>query len=186
MWKVKEVHRFHTGYNLWPWPLNSLMTLTLHVTRSNSKIAVSRGLLVWSELIGYWANCMTMPFDHTRDLDLGVSRSESEIALSQEWNGQLAWNKQDVSHTFMTIILTSVTMVGWADVHVFIYINTWTVSFAHFINDTSISRSTWMTLSSWEHRKWVLIWKFIPIKPNWYIIHSADYKDRYIFSFFNY
>ena len=56
---------------------------------------------------------MTLPFDHTHDLDPGVeiSRSKSEIALSQEWDGQLTWNKKDV-----TMILTSVTMVGWADV----------------------------------------------------------------------
>ena len=68
--------------------------------------------------MGYWADCMTLPFDHTHDLDLGVeiSRSESEIALSQEWDSQLTWNKKDVSHPFMTMILTSVTMVGWADV----------------------------------------------------------------------
>ena len=31
---------------------------------------------------------------------------------------------------------------------------------------------------------WELIWKFIPIKPNWYIIHNADYEDKYSFSFF--
>ena len=70
-----------------------------------------------SELIWYWAYCMTLPFDHTHDLDFGVeiSRSESEIALSQEWDGQLTWNEKDVSHPFMTMILTSVTM-GWADV----------------------------------------------------------------------
>ena len=37
-----------------------------------------------SELIWYWADSITLPFDHTHDLDLGVSRSESEIALSQE------------------------------------------------------------------------------------------------------
>ena len=30
---------------------------------------------------------MTLPLDHTHDIDLGVSRSESEIALSQEWEG---------------------------------------------------------------------------------------------------
>ena len=61
---------------------------------------------------------MTLPFDHTHDLDLGVeiSRSESEIALSQEWEGWLPWNQKDVSHPFMTMILTSVTMVEWADV----------------------------------------------------------------------
>ena len=71
-----------------------------------------------SELIWYWADCMTLPIDHTHDLDLGVeiSRSESEIALSQEWDSLLTWNEKDASNPFMTMILTSVTMVGWADV----------------------------------------------------------------------
>ena len=71
-----------------------------------------------SDLIRHWADCMNLPFDHTQDLDLGVeiSRSESEIALTQEWGGQLTMNENDVSHLFMTMILTSVTMVGWADV----------------------------------------------------------------------
>ena len=59
---------------------------------------------------------MTLPFDHTHDLDLGVSRWESEIALSQEWGGGLTMNEKDVSHPLMTMILTCVTMVGWADV----------------------------------------------------------------------
>ena len=40
---------------------------------------------------------MTLPFDHTHDLDLGVSRSESEIALSQEWGSRLTMNEKDVS-----------------------------------------------------------------------------------------
>ena len=59
---------------------------------------------------------MTLPFDHTHDLDLGVSRSEFEIALSQEWGSLLTMNEKDASHPFMTMILTCVTMVGWADV----------------------------------------------------------------------
>ena len=59
---------------------------------------------------------MTLPFDHTHDLGLGVSRSESEIALSEEWVSWLTWNKEDVSHPFITMILTFVTMVGWGDV----------------------------------------------------------------------
>ena len=59
---------------------------------------------------------MTLPLDHTHDLDLGVSRPESEIALSQEWGGRLTWNEKDMSHPFMAMILTSVTMVGWASV----------------------------------------------------------------------
>ena len=54
---------------------------------------------------------MTLPFDHTHDLDLGVSRSESEIALSQEWGGRLTWSEKDRSHPFMTMILTSVADV---------------------------------------------------------------------------
>ena len=88
----------------------------------NSSISGIVGLIdvKWkrSELIWYWADCMTLPFDHTHDLDPGVeiSRSESEIALSQEWDGRLTWNEKDVSHPFMTMILTSVTMVGWEDV----------------------------------------------------------------------
>ena len=86
----------------------------------NSSISGIVGLIdvKWkgSELIWYWADCMTLPFDHTHDLDLGVSRSESEIALSQEWGGRLTMNEKNVSHPFMTMILTCVTMVRWADV----------------------------------------------------------------------
>ena len=91
-----------------------------------------------SALVGYWvpymtltfdhthdldfgvsrseSDCMTLPFDHTHDLDFGVSRSESEIALSQEWGGRLTKNEKDVIHPFMAMILTCVTMVRWADV----------------------------------------------------------------------
>ena len=122
MWNEKEAHWLDTGYNMWPWPLTSLMTLTLDVSRSNFEIALPTELLVWlmlwkgSDLIWYLANCMTLPFDHTHDLDLGVSRSESEIALSQEWGSLLTMNEKDASHPFMTMILTCVTMVGWADV----------------------------------------------------------------------
>ena len=123
MWNEKEVHWLDTGYNMWHWPLTSLMTLTLDVSRSNFEIAfICRiiGLIdvKWkgSELIWYWANCMTLPFDHTHDLDLGVSRSESEIALSQEWGSLLTMNEKDASRPFLTMILTCVTMVGWADV----------------------------------------------------------------------
>ena len=56
-----------------------------------------------------------------------------------------------------------------------------TVSIAHFINDTSILRATWMSvchLMNIVNKYW---WKFIPIKPNWYITHSADYKDINIY-----
>ena len=126
MWNEKEVHRFDIGHNLWPWPLASLMTLTLHVSRSNFEIAVSQELLVWlmwneKEVSWYdtgltvWHCPLTTPMTLTLEfLDLGVWRSESEIAIYQEFGGRLTWNEKDVSHPFM--ILTNVTMVGWADV----------------------------------------------------------------------
>ena len=123
MWNENEVHRLDTGYDMWPWPLTSLITLTLDVSRSNfqnSCITRIVGLIdvKWkgSELIGYWADYMTLTFDHTHYLDLGVSGSKSEIASSQEWDSQLTWNEKNASHQFMTMILTSVTMLGWADV----------------------------------------------------------------------
>ena len=104
-------------HHLWPWP---------YVSRSNFEIAVSQELLlVWCEMkrkridrILGWLRYMILPFafDHTHDLDLGVSRSESWITLSQEWDGRLTWNEMNVSHPFMTMILTRVTMLGWADV----------------------------------------------------------------------
>ena len=119
MWNEKEVHRLHTGYKMRRWPLTSLMTLTLEVKFRNSSIS---GLIdvKWkrNKLIWYWADCMTLPFDHTHDLDPGVeiSSQSCEIALSQEWDGRLTWNEKDVSPPFMTMIWTSVTMMGWADV----------------------------------------------------------------------
>ena len=69
-----------------------------------------------SKIIGYWADCMTLPFDHTMTLTFMFQGQESEIALSEEWDRQLTWNEKDASHPFMTMILTNVTMVGCADV----------------------------------------------------------------------
>ena len=99
----------------WPWP----WMFQGQISKNSSTYRIV-GLIdvKWkgSDLIWYWANCMTLPFDHTHDLDLGVSRSESEIALSQELGSQLTMSEKDASHPFMTMILTYVTMVGWADV----------------------------------------------------------------------
>ena len=64
----------------------------------NSSISGIFGLIdvKWKgcEFIWYWPDCMTLPFDSTHDLDLGVSRLEAEIALSQEWGGQLKMNEK--------------------------------------------------------------------------------------------
>ena len=64
----------------------------------------------WVNIILGWL------YDLALDLGVEITRSESEIALSQEWDRWLTWNEKDVSHAFMTMILTSVTMVGWPDV----------------------------------------------------------------------
>ena len=45
------------------------------------------------ELIGCYTYFVTLSYD----LDLGVSRSNCENAVSQEWEGQLAWKEKDVS-----------------------------------------------------------------------------------------
>ena len=62
MWNEKEVHRWDTGWTMWPWPLTSPMTLTFDFSRSNFKIAVSEELLSdWCETkksksVRYWAD----------------------------------------------------------------------------------------------------------------------------------
>ena len=57
------------------------------------------------ELVRYWAYRMTLLFDHTYDPDLQVSRSEFEIALSQEWDGRLTWNERNMSRPSMIMIM---------------------------------------------------------------------------------
>ena len=101
MWNKKEVHQLDIWYTMWLWTLNLTHDLDLWcclVKFWNSCISGVVGLidLKWkgSELIRYWADLMNLPFDLTHDLDLEVSRSEFEIALSQEWDGQLNRTKR--------------------------------------------------------------------------------------------
>ena len=79
MWNKKEMHQLDTGYNMWPWPLTSLMTLTLDVSRSNFDIALSQELLVWlmwneNEVSWYdtglivWLSPLTTPMTLTLEL----------------------------------------------------------------------------------------------------------------------
>ena len=46
-WKGSALVWLDTGHNMWPWPLTSLITLTLDVSRSNLEIALSQEILVW-------------------------------------------------------------------------------------------------------------------------------------------
>ena len=59
-----------------------------------------------SNSIRYWADYMSLTLDHTHVLNLEVSRSKFDIALSNEWEGQLTWYETDESIPFMTMTLT--------------------------------------------------------------------------------
>ena len=184
-----EVHRLDSGYNMSRLPLASLMTFTLGVSNSKFRNSGISGIVVlihvkWkgSELIGYWADYMTLTFDHTHDLDLGVSRSESEIALSQEWNVWLTWNKKDVCHPFMTMILTNVTVVGWVDVPD----SNWGDFRRRRAIDISSYSSTFMcrTISLLTDHKFQLKGRFylivVDIKKKWHCINFRIRRDAWV------
>ena len=125
MWNEKEMHRLDTGYNMWPWSLTSLMTLTLDVSRSNFEIAPSLELLVWlmwneKEVSKYdtgpiyelalWPHPWPWPWSWNSKVRVWIS-----VISGMGW--PMTWNeKSSASHPFMTMILTRVTRVGWADV----------------------------------------------------------------------
>ena len=49
---------------------------------------------------------VTLPFDHTHDLDLKVKRSQFKNSLTQEWVGWFTRNEMDASHSFMIMPVT--------------------------------------------------------------------------------
>ena len=61
-----------------------------------------------SASVGYWINFMMLIIDVTHVLDLELSRTKFELALSKEWEGQLTWNETDMSRLFLTIAMTFV------------------------------------------------------------------------------
>ena len=82
-----------------------------------------------SKLVGYRTNYATFLFDHTHDLDLKFPKSKFEIALSAKWEGQLKWNENNGSWSFMTMtLIIHVTFVwprwgGWMpSTHLHIYL----------------------------------------------------------------
>ena len=58
---------------------------------------------------------MTLPFDHTHDLDLQILRSEFEIALSHEWDGWLTRKERDELSIHDNDSDFCSTMLGWVD-----------------------------------------------------------------------
>ena len=59
-----------------------------------------------SNLVGSWANTMTLTFDDTHGLDHRFSRSNFGIVLSEEWEGRLTLNKWDFSQSFLIKTMT--------------------------------------------------------------------------------
>ena len=49
------------------------------------------------DVIGCWPYYVILNYDLTHDLDLGFWRTSFEIAVSQEREGRLTWNKRDLS-----------------------------------------------------------------------------------------
>ena len=65
MWNEKEVHWLDTGYNIWPWPLTSPMTLTLEFQGQSLKSFISgMGRPIDDERKG----CESSIHDHDIDL----------------------------------------------------------------------------------------------------------------------
>ena len=75
---------------------NWLFTL-FHQSRSVlSPNPIDRERKGW-ESIKCWTHVVAWNFDLTHHLDLGFSRWNIEMAVSQEWEGQMTWNERYVS-----------------------------------------------------------------------------------------
>ena len=102
---------------LWSWPLTSLRPLPW----------VFQGQIYLRNCWSYWCEMKRKRINRilSRLYDPALWPCPWPWPWSfkvRVWNslklgmGRLIWNEKDASHPFMTIILTSVTMVGWADV----------------------------------------------------------------------
>ena len=90
-WILGKLCKLDLWPHPWPWPW-----IFFKVKFQNSCIS---GIVIWlmwkkrkSISIRYW-DYMVLPFDHTHDLDLVVSRSKFEISLFEKWEGWLTWNE---------------------------------------------------------------------------------------------
>ena len=86
---------FQLSPHLWPWPWIF-------------KVIFWKSLILWMgwpidierkgcESIECWTHVVTFNVHLFHDPDLGLSRSNFEKGISQEWDGRLTWNKRDVS-----------------------------------------------------------------------------------------
>ena len=102
-WDERDVSRWNVKPMLWLSTFPSPMTLTLDFQGQFWK-----SLILWMgwpidierkgcESIECWTHVVTFNVHLFHDPDLGLSRSNFEKGISQEWDGRLTWNKRDVS-----------------------------------------------------------------------------------------
>ena len=74
------------------------MTLILDFQHHIFKVLKGGGLInMERKSIWCWICYVILKFDLTHELDLRFWSSVFEIAVSQEWEGQLTWSERDVS-----------------------------------------------------------------------------------------
>ena len=80
---------------IWPWPwIFKVKFWKCCISGMGGPIDMERK---GCELIGCHTHFVTYNFDLNHDLDLEFSTSKFEIAVSQESEGKLTWNKRDIS-----------------------------------------------------------------------------------------
>ena len=80
---------------LWSWPWTfKVKSNQSHIPRMGGSINMGRK---GCESIGCWTQYVTLIFNLTHDLEFGFSRLNFQIAIAQDWKGQLTWNGRGVS-----------------------------------------------------------------------------------------
>ena len=97
----------------WPWPWMFQGQISKELYLKNVGLIDVK----WkeSELIGYCADYDFALWSHPWPWSLSFKVRVCN-SIYQIWDGRLTWNKKDFSHPSMTMILTNVTVLGWADV----------------------------------------------------------------------
>ena len=86
---------FQLSPHPWPWPwIFKFKFWKIYISRIGWVIDMERKEC---ESIECWTHVLTFNVHLTHDLDLRFSRSNLEIAVSQEWDGWFTWNQRDVS-----------------------------------------------------------------------------------------
>ena len=95
----------HCDFELWPHPWPWTLSFKVKFWKSHNSLMgcpidmEGKGC----ELTECWTHVVTFNFDLTYDLDLEISTSNFEIAVSQEWEGWLTWNERDMSPMTLTL-----------------------------------------------------------------------------------